>query len=44
MSGIKSLCTLSYAAGISRYGVSGFSLTSCGALWALLATYIPNSG
>ena len=26
-----------------RYGVSGFSLTSCGALWALLAKIIPNS-
>ena len=44
MSGIEVLCTLSYGRGIFRVmGVLGFSLTSCGALWALLAGIIPNS-
>ena len=44
MSGIKSLCTLSKPRDFPRYGVSGFSLTSCGATKALLAALIPNSG
>ena len=37
MSGTNSLCTLSKPRDFPRYGVSGLSLTSCGATKALLA-------